>query len=289
MIPRVGGVRSLLFVPANVERFVRRAPSVGADAVILDLEDSVPEERKAEARRALGWAARHVRSNSGSKVMVRVNSVGTVHFREDVAAALEAGCDALVLPKCDGADSVGALRRLVEELGGEVKVVALIESAKGVVDAAGIAGSWGSIAGLAFGAFDFALSMGIASPSRELLRIAKSLVAIAAKAHGLLAIDTPYARLSDVEGLREECSEARSLGYDGKLAIHPDQVPVINEAFSPTKEEVEWARRVVEVMEAARSEGRSSAVLEGSMVDEVHYRLATMVLRRASAQGTTLK
>ncbi|MEN3048522.1 MAG: CoA ester lyase [Candidatus Caldarchaeales archaeon] len=278
-------MRSLLFVPANVERFVRRAPGVGADAVILDLEDSVPEERKADARRALGWAARHVRSNSSSKVMVRVNSVGTAHFREDVAAALEAGCDALVLPKCDGVDSVDALRRQVEEIGAEVKVVALIESAKGVVGAAGIAGSWSSIVGLAFGSFDFALSMGTASPSRELLRVAKSLIAIAAKAHGLLAIDTPYAKLSDVEGLREECLEARSLGYDGKLAVHPDQVPVINEAFSPTREEVEWARRVVEVMEAARSAGRSSATLEGSMVDEVHYRLARMVLERAGARG----
>ncbi|MCS7094964.1 MAG: CoA ester lyase [Thaumarchaeota archaeon] len=278
-------MRSLLFVPAHVERYVAKAPFVGADAVILDLEDSVPEEKKGEARRALGEAVKHVRSNSDVRVMVRVNSVGTDHFRDDVVAALEAGCEVIVLPKCNDAYSVVSLRKVVEPCKAEVKVMVLIESAKALLNVAEIASSWSSITGLAFGEYDFALSMGTIYPSRDLIRVARALVAIAAKAHGQLAIDTPYARVSDLEGLRTESIEARAFGFDGKLAIHPDQVPVINEAFSPTREEIEWARRVVSALEAARSEGRSSTMLDGSMVDEVHYRLARMVLGKQTITG----
>ncbi|MCS7118337.1 MAG: CoA ester lyase [Thaumarchaeota archaeon] len=278
-------MRSLLFVPANVERYVVKAPTVGADAVILDLEDSVPEERKGEARRALRSAVRHLKSNSDARVMVRVNAADTAHFKDDVTSSLEAGCDAIVFPKCNDAYTVESLRRVVEEVGAEVSVIALIESARGVLNLEGIARSWRSIEGLAFGVYDYSISMETIFPSRGHLTVVKSLIAIAAKAYGLLAIDTPYAKVSDLQGLREESMEAKALGFDGKLAVHPSQVPVINEAFSPTGEEIEWARRVVSVMEAARSEGRSSTMLEGNMVDEAHYRLARLVLSRHGVRG----
>jgi citrate lyase subunit beta/citryl-CoA lyase len=277
-------LRSLLFVPANVERFVRKAPETGADAVVLDLEDSVPENAKTDARAKLGWAAEEVRSRSGQLLAVRVNSIGTPHFREDLRAAAEAGIDVVVLPKCDGPEDVFRMREVASEVGATFRVIALIESPRGVLAAQNIASEEGVI-GLGFGKFDFALSMGALPSSNLNVLVPRSLVAIAAKAHGLVAVDTPYAALNDLEGLRAEALEAKALGYDGKFAVHPSQVPVINEVFSPSEEDVRWAERVVEVLDQARKTGRASAELQGTMVDEVHYRIAKRVLEMRSAHS----
>jgi citrate lyase subunit beta/citryl-CoA lyase len=277
-------LRSLLFVPANVERFVRKAPETGADAVVLDLEDSVPESAKRDARAKLGWAAEEIRSRSGQLLAVRVNSIGTPHFREDLRAAVEAGIDVVVLPKCDGPEDVFRMREVASEVGATFRVIALIESPRGVLAAQAIASEEGVI-GLAFGKFDFALSMGALPSSNLNVLVPRSLVAIAAKAHGLVAVDTPYAALNDLEGLRAEALEAKALGYDGKFAVHPSQVPVINEVFSPSEEDVRWAEMVVEVLDQARKTGRASAELQGTMVDEVHYRIAKRVLEMRSAHS----
>ena len=277
-------LRSLLFVPANVERFVRKAPETGADAVVLDLEDSVPESAKTDARAKLGWAAEEIRSRSGQLLAVRVNSIGTPHFREDLRAAAEAGIEVVILPKCDGPEDVFRMREVASEVGATFRVIALIESPRGVLAAQNIASEEGVI-GLAFGKFDFALSMGALPSSNLNVLVPRSLVAIAAKAHGLVAVDTPYAALNDLEGLRAEALEAKALGYDGKFAVHPSQVPVINEVFSPSEEDVRWAEMVVEVLDQARKTGRASAELQGTMVDEVHYRIAKRVLEMRSAHS----
>ncbi len=276
--------RSLLFVPANVERFVRKAPETGADAVVLDLEDSVPEGAKDDARARLGRAADEIRSRSGQLLAVRVNSVGTPHFRGDVRAAAEAGIEVLVLPKCDGPEDLVRMREVSSEVGATFRVIALIESPRGVLAAPAIASEEG-VVGLAFGKYDFALSMGALPSSNLNVLVPKSLVAIAAKAHGLLALDTPYAALNDPEGLRAEALEAKSLGYDGKFAVHPAQVPLINEVFSPSEEDVRWAEMVVDVLDRARKTGRASAELQGTMVDEVHYRIAKRVLEMRAAHS----
>ena len=277
-------MRSLLFVPANVERFVRKAPETGADAVVLDLEDSVPESAKTDARAKLGWAAEEIRSRSGQLLAVRVNSIGAPHFREDLRAAAESGIDVVVLPKCDGPEDLLRMREVASEVGATFRVIALIESPRGVLAAQNIASEEGVI-GLAFGKFDFALSMGALPSSNLNVLVPRSLVAIAAKAHGLVAVDTPYAALNDLEGLRAEALEAKALGYDGKFAVHPSQVPVINEVFSPSEEDVRWAEMVVEVLDQARKTGRASAELQGTMVDEVHYRIAKRVLEMRSAHS----
>jgi citrate lyase subunit beta/citryl-CoA lyase len=277
-------LRSLLFVPANVERFVRKAPETGADAVVLDLEDSVPESEKRDARAKLGWAAEEVRSRSNQLLAVRVNSIGTPHFREDLRAVAEAGIEVVVLPKCDGPEDVFRMREVASEVGATFRVIALIESPRGVLAAQNIASEEGVI-GLAFGKFDFALSMGALPSSNLNVLVPRSLVAIAAKAHGLVVVDTPYAALNDLEGLRAEALEAKALGYDGKFAVHPSQVPVINEVFSPSEEDVRWAEMVVEVLDQARKTGRASAELQGTMVDEVHYRIAKRVLEMRSAHS----
>jgi citrate lyase subunit beta/citryl-CoA lyase len=277
-------LRSMLFVPANVERFVRKAPETGADAVVLDLEDSVPESAKGDARAKLGWAAEEVRSRSNQLLAVRVNSLRTLHFREDLKTAAEAGIEVVVLPKCDGPDDLSRVREVASEVGATFRVIALIESPRGVLAAHAIASEEG-VVGLAFGKFDFALSMGALPSSNLNVLVPKSLVAIAAKAYGLVAVDTPYAALNELEGLRAEALEAKALGYDGKFAIHPAQVPVINEVFSPSEEDVRWAEMVVEVLDRARKMGRASAELQGTMVDEVHYRIAKRVLEMRSSHS----
>jgi citrate lyase subunit beta/citryl-CoA lyase len=274
----------MLFVPANVERFVRKAPETGADAVVLDLEDSVPESAKGDARAKLGWAAEEVRSRSNQLLAVRVNSLRTLHFREDLKTAAEAGIEVVVLPKCDGPDDLSRVREVASEVGATFRVIALIESPRGVLAAHAIASEEG-VVGLAFGKFDFALSMGALPSSNLNVLVPKSLVAIAAKAYGLVAVDTPYAALNELEGLRAEALEAKALGYDGKFAIHPAQVPVINEVFSPSEEDVRWAEMVVEVLDRARKMGRASAELQGTMVDEVHYRIAKRVLEMRSSHS----
>jgi citrate lyase subunit beta/citryl-CoA lyase len=274
----------MLFVPANVERFVRKAPETGADAVVLDLEDSVPESAKGDARAKLGWAAEEVRSRSNQLLAVRVNSLRTLHFREDLKTAAEAGIEVVVLPKCDCPDDLSRVREVASEVGATFRVIALIESPRGVLAAHAIASEEG-VVGLAFGKFDFALSMGALPSSNLNVLVPKSLVAIAAKAYGLVAVDTPYAALNELEGLRAEALEAKALGYDGKFAIHPAQVPVINEVFSPSEEDVRWAEMVVEVLDRARKMGRASAELQGTMVDEVHYRIAKRVLEMRSSHS----
>ncbi len=270
-------LRSLLFVPANVERFVRKSPETGADAVVLDLEDSVPEGAKGDARAKLGWAAEEVRSRSRQLLAVRVNSVRAPHFSEDVRAAAEAGIDVLVLPKCDGPEDIVRMREVASGTGATFRVIALVESPRGVLSAPAIA-SEEEVVGLAFGKYDFALSMGMLPSSNPNVLVPRSLVAIAAKAQGIIAVDTPYAAINDSEGLRNEAMEAKALGYDGKFAIHPAQVPVINSVFSPSEEDVRWAEEVVEVLDRAKRAGRASAEVRGVMVDEVHYRIAKRVL-----------
>jgi len=176
------------------------------------------------------------------------------------------------------------VREVASEVGATFRVIALIESPRGVLAAQNIA-SEESVIGLAFGKFDFALSMGALPSSNLNALVPRSLVAIAAKAYGLVAVDTPYAALKDLEGLRAEALEAKALGYDGKFAVHPSQVPLINEVFSPSEEDVRWAEMVVEVLDRARKTGRASAELQGTMVDEVHYRIAKRVLEMRSAHS----
>ncbi|MEM0451297.1 MAG: CoA ester lyase [Nitrososphaerota archaeon] len=283
-------LRSLLFVPANVERFVRKAPETGADAVVLDLEDSVPEGAKAEARRGLARSAEEIRSRSGQLIAVRVNSVGSGHLEDDVRAVADSSIGVVVLPKCEGPEHVKRLRELASEVGVDLRVIALIESPRGVLSADLIA-SVDGVMGLAFGKYDYSLAMGILPSANANVLVPRSLVAIAAKAHNLIAVDTPYAVLNDPDGLRAEALEARSLGYDGKFAVHPSQVPVINEVFSPSERDLIWAREVVEVLERARREGRASAELRGVMVDEVHYRIAKRILDgwSGTAQSESVK
>lgn len=271
-------MRSLLYVPAHSERFVSKAHERGADAIILDLEDSVPEASKDAARDGLKEAVASVGRN-GARVLVRVNA--GERQSEDALAACRAGADGLYVPKVQ---SDGGLARLdaflgpVEQEMGRARlgVVAILEDPAAVLDARDIARG-PRLFGLTLGGEDLALALG-ANPSPDVLRFPKLMVHYAAKAAGLLSIGMlrSTADYSDHEGILAAAEEAKAHGFDGASCVHPAVVPLLNAGFSPSADEVDWAERVV----ARAAGGEGAFEIDGRMVDAPVIARARNILAR---------
>jgi citrate lyase beta subunit len=251
--------RSLLFAPGNDERKLEKALAAGADAVVADLEDAVPatekEAARTVARRVLGGAA------TASLVAVRVNAAGTEHWGADLQAVADLELDALVLPKATP-EAVGALGP------DGPPVVAIVETAHGVRHAYETA-RLPRVAALVLGAVDLGLELGLEprADGQEVL-YARSRLVLESAAAGLRSpFDLVHVDTRDDEGLEAEARLARSLGFRGKACIHPAQVAIVNRVFSPTGEERERARRVVEAYERGLADGRGAVALDGEMID----------------------
>lgn len=251
--------RSLLFAPGNDERKLEKALAAGADAVVADLEDAVPatekEAARTVARRVLGGAA------TASLVAVRVNAAGTEHWGADLQAVADLELDALVLPKATP-EAVGALGP------DGPPVVAIVETALGVRHAYETA-RLPRVAALVLGAVDLGLELGLEprADGQEVL-YARSRLVLESAAAGLRSpFDLVHVDTRDDEGLEAEARLARSLGFRGKACIHPAQVAIVNRVFSPTGEERERARRVVEAYERGLADGRGAVALDGEMID----------------------
>ena len=254
-------MRSLLYVPAHSERFLAKAHERGADAIILDLEDSVPAEAKGLARDGLPDAVASVR-RGGAKVLVRINS-GELQ-EDDAIAACRAGADMLYVPKVKHPDEIAHLGALLEPVErSPTQFIALLEDIGAVLDARAIATA-PRLAGLSVGGEDLALSMG-AEPTPEVLRQPKLLVHYAAKEQGLLSIGMlrSTADYSDAEGIAAAAHEARAHGFDGATCVHPSVVPLLNAGFAPSAAQLDWAQRVVE----ASASGEGAFQIDGRMVD----------------------
>ncbi|MCG1002442.1 MULTISPECIES: CoA ester lyase [Halobacterium] len=280
--------RSVLFSPGDQPELLRKAPQTGADTVVFDLEDAVAPARKTEARTAVQSVLADPEFDPDCEVCVRVNPLGS-GARDDVATVLAGEnprLDAVVLPKATAADEVTTLGRLLDERAFDVPVLALVESARGVLHAEEIADA-GPTDALVFGAEDLAADVGATRTDDgvEVLH-AREQVVLAAGAAGVDAIDTVYTDIEDSDGLSEETAFAAQLGYDGKLAIHPSQVEVINDAFTPTDEDIEWAERILDATEEADAEGRGVYRVDGEMVDAPLVAQAERVLERARAAGS---
>jgi citrate lyase beta subunit len=251
--------RSLLFAPGNDERKLEKALVAGADAVVADLEDAVPagekEAARTVARRVLGGAA------TGSLVAVRVNAAGTEHWGADLQAVADLELDALVLPKAIP-DAVGALGP------DGPPVIAIVETALGVRHAYETA-RMPRVAALVLGAVDLGLELGLEprADGQEVLYTRSRLVLDSAAAGRRSPFDLVHVDTRDDEGLEAEARLARSLGFRGKACIHPAQVAIVNRVFSPTGEERERARRVVEAYERGVADGRGAVALDGEMID----------------------
>jgi malyl-CoA/(S)-citramalyl-CoA lyase len=278
-------VRSLLAVPATNPRFLEKASQSAADAVFIDLEDAVIPELKVEARakaiaaiNGLDWAHR--------RLGVRVNDLATEWGAGDLVA-LAKGAPSLgfaILPKCDTPADVAAADAMLR--GTDIRLFALIESARGVAECEAIAGASPRMAGMVFGPGDYSLDVGVLDGSLD-TSFALARIANAARAFGLEPIDGPYFEIANSDGLRAACRRATSFGFEGKMAIHPTQVEVANEMFSPPAQQVAWAREVLDAMAAAGREGRGAVKTKsGEMIDLVHIKIARKVLERAERIAT---
>lgn len=259
-------MRSLLYVPADQDRFIAKAHMRGADGVILDLEDAVPDSRKHLARAGLSAAVRSLRQSSGL-VAVRINTGSA----EDVSAAVGAGIDLVVLPKADRA-SLESLATMLSEAGApDMPVLATIETAEALLDAAEIA-RHPKVTALNLGSEDLALALG-ALPDPDVLRQPKLMVHYAAKAArklslGLLRSIADYADLAAIEAAAHE---ARRHGFDGATCVHPSAVPILNAAFAPSKGEITWAEAVLAT--------QGTVSMNGQMIDKPLRDRARAILR----------
>ncbi len=267
-------IRSLVFVPGNRANMLERARSFDADIIMVDLEDSVPPGEKATAGdMAREWVpALH---GEGKRVMVRVNSLDTGLTRRELETVVCPELRGVSLGKVESVRDIrtldGLLRPLEAAAGlevGSLWVIPWIETAKAMWDARAIAESSPRVVAIAFGAEDFTNDMGIErTDTGEEVSVPRAMVPIAARAGDVGALDSPFVRFRDPDALREDAGRARRMGYTGKFAIHPAQLEIINETFSPSADEIDYARRVVEAWDAAEAAGRGSLALDGRMVD----------------------
>jgi len=267
-------IRSLLYVPASSEKFVAKAHERGADAIILDLEDAVAPAEKDRARAALKDAVPAVGQN-GAIVFVRINAVSTGRALDDAEAASRAGAFGLFVAKVQAPTELHELGAHLDKVERDharerpIVFVPMLEDAGAVLDARVIVGASPRSFAIVSGSEDMATSLG-GEPTPEVLRLPKLLVHLAAKAAGLLSFGMlrTVADFADSEAVMKSAREARSFGFDGASCIHPSVVPILNAAFSPTPEEIDRARRMVDEFDAAKADGRGAFLFEGKMVDE---------------------
>jgi citrate lyase subunit beta / citryl-CoA lyase len=272
-------LRSLLFVPADSERKLAKAKEVRADALVLDLEDAVAPAAKAAARRRMAEALQ-TGMRRDCVMLVRVSGVGSETFRDDCEALGACLPDGIMLSKCRSAADVLELAQFLSnpDPEGACAICPLIETAGGLLNAYGIACSSERVFALGFGAEDFSAEIGVRRTEDEVeLLYARSALVIAARAAGCEVFDSPCITLNDEKRLASAAARARNLGFSGKIAIHPEQVPVLNAAFSPTEAELAWARRTLE----SSSEGGVGRI-GSQMVDEAVLRQARRILRSQS-------
>ena len=282
--------RSFIFVPGNRENMLERAKSFKADVIMVDLEDSVPSREKASARgMAKEWVP--ALSRQGQRVMVRVNSLDTGLTRSELETLVSPDLYGISLGKVESKWNIRDVDRMlsaIEPLAGvglgSTKGVAWAETASALVDARDIADSSQRVIALAFGAEDFTNDMGIErSDSGDEVQVPRSLVPVAARAANVASLDSPFVAFQDPEALRADAQKARQMGFTGKHAIHPAQLDIINEVFSPAPDEVAYARRIMDAWDKAEAEGRGSLALDGRMVDVPVVKRAQNLLAFADA------
>ena len=292
-------VRSLLAVPATRRKMVEKALASEADAVFLDLEDAVAPDSKAAARGDVVSALEEL-DWRGRPGLFRANALDTSYFYRDLIEVVEeAGdsLDAVMIPKVNRPEDLYAVAVLLSQLElatdleqGKIRLEAQIESAEGLANVDQIARATNRLTALHFGPGDFAASMSMPQTSIGVMdewddaypghrfNYAMQRIVVAARAADLRVLDGPVADYRDEEGLRRSCLISRSLGFDGKWCIHPAQLGIVNEVFSPTEREVEWAKKVVAAYEEANTAGSGSVSVDGQMIDAASIRLARTTL-----------
>ena len=273
--------RSVLFTPGDRPEMLRKAPTTGADVVVFDLEDAVAPERMAEAREAVNDVLTSD-FDPDCEVCVRVTAEA-VEADLDVVLRGDPRLDAVMCPKVGSAADVERVADVLSEHDAGRPIFALIETAEGVLAAPAIAAADPTTA-VCFGAEDLAADIGATrTPEGTEVLYARERVVLAASAAGVDAVDIVFTAIEDGEGLAEETAFGAGLGYDGKMVIHPAQVAVVNDAYTPTPERVEWAERVLDARDRAADEGRGVFRVDGEMIDAPLIAQAERVVERARA------
>jgi len=276
--------RSVLFTPGDRSEMLRSTPESAADVLVFDLEDAVAPERTDEARATITEVLGDDTFDPDAELCIRVNPLDA-GGRADVETlgTVADAVDSVMLPKATGGAEVRALASCCRNHGVDPTVLALVESAAGVLSAAEIAAARATDA-LIFGAEDLAADLGATRTEEGTeVQYARQQVVLAARAHDVGAIDTVFTEFEDTDGLITAAAQAVQLGYDGKLAIHPKQVEPINDAFTPDRERIEWAKRVLDAREAATADDRAVFRIDDEMIDAPLIAQAEQIVERARA------
>jgi citrate lyase subunit beta/citryl-CoA lyase len=276
--------RSLLYVPAANDRALARAHELPVDGLLIDLEDGVAPSAKESARDA---ALAAIAGGFGPReVLLRVNGTGTPWRAADLAAAARSGADGVLLPKVERAEEIVAAAGALEAAGAPegLALWTMIETPRAVLRVAAIAAAHPRLAGLVAGTSDLVKDLH-ARHTRERVEVlaSLSLVVLAARAEGLVALDGVHLDLEDEEGFELSCAQGRALGFDGKTLVHPRQIAAANRAFAPSPEEVAWSRRVIDAHARALAMGSGVVVLEGRMIEALHVEDARRIVALAAA------
>jgi len=275
--------RSLIFVPGNNSRFLEKAKSLEADIVCFDLEDSVPLSEKGAARRLVRAALRS-RSQYGESIFVRTNAPASGRIPDDLKQVVQKGIDGIVIPKVSNTGELKAVEKALKAAEkkaklGPIQIIPSIESAEGVVNAYEISAFSKRVCAVVFGVFDLLSDLGIEYAKQSAgAAYSRAKIPVDCRAAGVPAIDAIWQDLEDDAGLAADCQVGKGLGYAGKSVIHPGQTETVHRIFHPNQTEIEWAKKVCEAYLKSVTRGRGATVVDGRMIDEVHYKQARALL-----------
>ncbi len=273
--------RSALYIPGSKDRALDKARGLPVDIILFDLEDAVSPDAKVEARATLA-AALTAGDYGPRQKIVRINGLDTKWGHDDAAAVAAMDCDAVLLPKVNSPADLDALAEMIPDL----PIWAMMETPLGILNAASIA-AHPRLKGFVMGTND--LAKDLTARSRSAMMTALQHCLLAARAHGVVALDGVYNAFKDDDGLAIECAEGRDMGFDGKTLIHPAQVAICNAAFGPSDEDIAHAERQIAAFEAAEAEGQGVAVVDGKIVENLHIVTARATLAKAEAIATLEK
>ena len=276
--------RSLIFVPGNNARFLEKAKKLEADIVCFDLEDSVPDKEKKQARNLIKTALKSS-SEYPSTIFVRTNSPLSEKIPDDLKEIVQKGIGGIVIPKVNNVKELKKIEKNLQSLEKTRKlkplqIIPSIESAEGVVNTYNISSYSKRISAVVFGVFDLLNDLGIEyTKDPEGAKYSRAKIPVDAKAAGVASIDAIWQDLNDVKGLEKDCKSGKSLGYTGKSLIHPDQISITHKIFYPTKSEIEWAEKVCKSYLKSVKTGKGATTIDGKMIDEVHFKQAEMIIK----------
>ena len=276
--------RSLIFVPGNNPRFLEKAKSLSADIVCFDLEDSVPDKEKKNARTLIKSALKK-RNQYSSSVFARTNSPDSNKIEADLKEIIQKGIDGIVIPKVNSAKEIKKIEKTISSLEKKrkirgIRLIPSIESALGIINCYEIASASKRIDAIVFGIFDLLNDIGIeyTKGNPPGAKYSRYKVPVAATAAGVYAIDGIWQDIKDTSGLKKDCEVGKSLGYVGKSVIYPDQIRTVHKIFHPNKTEISWAKKVCNIYKKSTKKGKGAVVVDGKMIDEVHYKRAKALL-----------